>query len=277
MKKYSIITCIYNNKSLVQSVLEKIYKYTSDDFEHIIVYNHPVDSSLDLIRDLTRGKDNVIILDRGYNLGCTDGLDLGFSAASGKYILKVDDDVLVPFNTNWLQIMGSIMDSMPKLAFLSPNSNVIQGGKIETMNLDLPLYKGGLNLYLSGIISWTCLMMRKDLYREFGPLKGTVVTVSGNVRNPRLYGGEEQYYCIKARQAGLPFGYLTDLWAIHLDNENRDIEYVLWKYCYGYLGVTHLPYDEFKNNKSELDKCFSYWLKENNQWYSNKAQEYFKK
>lgn len=92
----SIIIVSYNGKQHLLKCLDSIFKFTSGiNFEVIVVDNASQDGSADLVR---KDFPQVKLYGLQNNLGFGKANNLGFKAASGEYILFLNDDTEIRAN-----------------------------------------------------------------------------------------------------------------------------------------------------------------------------------
>ena len=255
-KKLLIITCVYNNLSLVRACVEAVKQNTTGNYEHVLVYNYPPDPDVREYID----QSGATVLDPLENIGCHRGFNFAFVRRDQHfdYVVKLDDDTVVP--KNWNKPMMDVLDQDVKLAYLSSiNDNAKQGGnfierKIGDHVIEIPRV---------GCVGFSCVMFPIRTLNEIGILSkvGT------------LYGGEELDFLERVRDAGKYGAYIKGITALHLGNENRDMDYVLWKYVYGYQGFTNKDFIEFKKDRQELIKGYTGWLEEDNEVLQEMAKK----
>lgn len=276
----SIVTCIYNNLPLVKKVIGAVQANpVGVEYEHVLVYNYPPDQTvLPWLKEVTAQDKRIHIVDPGKNIGCTEGYAYGFQNSSGEYIIKLDDDTLCPNKPEWGKIMVDYFRAMPSLGILTPDNNVKQGGKYVP-------YQGTVNgipaiFYrkMDGIISFTCSMTPRKVYTSAGGFAGGVYSLGQRVDDAKYYGGEEADYVRKISMKGYVCGYTDSIFATHLDNTDRDPDYVLWKYCHGYKGVYKKDYVSFMKDIGARKQGWTYLASEPwaNEWHKQEAAKFFK-
>lgn len=264
MKELLIITCIYNRLPLVKECVEAVRKYTTGEYIHALVYNHPpypeVKKYVLLCGSMEGSK--VIVLDPGKNLGCHDGFnhafDILYDEINPDYVVKLDDDTVVP--EGWNEPMMEVLDTDMSLAYVSSvDKNAKQGGnfrykKVGRYTIEMPRI---------GVVGFSCVMFPGRTIDKFGKLYAA--------RDDSLYGGEEHRYFGCVTEQKMYGAYIQEVVAHHLGNEDRDIDYVLWKYWYGYMDRTRDDLTKFKNNKKELITAYKHMLTINNEWWRETA------
>jgi glycosyltransferase involved in cell wall biosynthesis len=276
--KTSIITPIYNNLELCQQTVESVLSKTTGEFEYILVDNHALDKrSREYIRTIERDVPNVQVIDTGMNNGCHKSINIGIVESHGEYIVKLDDDTVID-TVGWNEIMIRAFDEFydrytQNIAFLAPDSNVKQG----TTNIKQNTEHFRFEIVTCGVLGFSLVMIPRNIYNKFGPLESKFWK-DGEIKLDSLYGGEELYYCTKARQYSYEYGYIMDVQIKHLGNEFRDPDYVAWKYGGGYMGWFSYDLEELKKHKDMLIKVYKYWIdrEKSNQWYVDNANKKLK-
>jgi glycosyltransferase involved in cell wall biosynthesis len=80
---------------VLREAVDSILKQTFQDFEFIIIDDGSTNGSIDYLQNLTDKR--IKLIRNPYNLGITKSLNIGFQAAQGKYIARMDsDDIALP-------------------------------------------------------------------------------------------------------------------------------------------------------------------------------------
>jgi len=265
--KTSVAVVAYNNVELVKEVIESVKLNTSNDYELIIVDNHSLDSRT---RDYIRSEKDCVLLDPGKNLGCHNGFSYAFERAQGENFVKLDDDTVIK-TKDWDRMLIETIEAWDKIAFIAPDSNVRHGSNVATHQFNSLHF----DRITGGTLGFSCVMIPRKTYLEFGPL--TSMNWKNGALQNTLYGGEELYYAQIAHAKGRVFGYCMNARVEHLGNEHRDIDYVLWKYIYGYLGWTTKPLDDFKKDRELLIKGYTFWVTSSgNDWLAGQGRKALK-
>jgi GT2 family glycosyltransferase len=103
----SIIILNYNGKKYLRGCLKSILNQEGD-FEVIFVDNCSTDDSVPYVQrryanEISNGRMKLIITDRNY--GFAEGNNIGYKVARGKYVVLVNNDVIVP--QGWLKEVTS--------------------------------------------------------------------------------------------------------------------------------------------------------------------------
>jgi len=144
------------------------------------------------------------------------GFQYGAEHAQGEYIVKLDDDVLVPRN-NWTAAMYQALRDYPTLAYIA-----LLPAPLRTNSYPRVKRNGyTLEFRRSTILFW-CMMIEKNLWKKHFYLTDLP-----------LYGVGERDYERKANELGLRKAYLTSHVCTSLGRtEEADPLYGAWKLFY---------------------------------------------
>ena len=78
--------------------------------------------------DVRRQRTEVRIIKNKENLGFAAGNNLGMTAATGDYILLMNNDIVV--TSGWLERMVSCVERDPKIGIVGPMSNYVSGPQL---------------------------------------------------------------------------------------------------------------------------------------------------
>jgi GT2 family glycosyltransferase len=188
---------------------------TAKNTEIILVNNHPPYREVKQFLSALN-HPRIKVWDPGRNLGCTTGFQYGASHARGQYVIKLDDDTIVPAN-NWIEAMFQVLQDYQDLAYVA---------------LVVPIYKLGRFAqavrpqytfeFYDDIVHFACMMIRRSLW-----------LTHFQIANPLIYGDDESFYHHKAKELGLRKGYLVSHQCEHLARTpNSDPFYGAWKIFY---------------------------------------------
>lgn len=92
----SIIIVNWNGESIIGECLSSVAKTSYPNIETIVVDNNSADKSIEVIRKYS----NVSLYRNGQNSGYTGGNNIGFQIAKGKYVVTLNNDMVV--DPEWL-------------------------------------------------------------------------------------------------------------------------------------------------------------------------------
>ncbi len=138
----SVVMPTYNTPTgILREAVESILSQTYEDFEFIIIDDGSTDDSVDYLNSL---KDKRIRLIRNpENLGITKSLNIGFEAARGKYIARMDgDDIALP---NRLKKQYRFMERHPDVIVCGTGSKNFGADsrliRVNKTNVDMETYR----------------------------------------------------------------------------------------------------------------------------------------
>jgi len=122
----SIILLTFNaleyTKKCVDSILANTKYYP---YEIVFVDNASTDGSVEYLRRLVKDHDNFTLIENKENKGFAGGNNQGVEAASGEYVMLLNNDVLV--SNNWLSRMVNSIEKHKKIGTVGPVTNRISG------------------------------------------------------------------------------------------------------------------------------------------------------
>lgn len=96
MSFISVIMSVYNDEEYLRSAIDSILNQSYMNFEFIIINDGSSDSSLEIIEELSRLDERILVVNRE-NKGLAYSLNEGIKIAKGKYIARMDaDDISMP-------------------------------------------------------------------------------------------------------------------------------------------------------------------------------------
>jgi glycosyltransferase involved in cell wall biosynthesis len=127
--RVSIVMPVYNGEEFLRSAIESILKQTFIAYELIIINDGSTDQSEPII--LSFSDKRILYINHGKNKGLVAALNTGFSAASGKYIARMDqDDICLP---NRIGAQFEFMEKHPKVVLLGTQLQVLGEENISHM------------------------------------------------------------------------------------------------------------------------------------------------
>lgn len=88
--KVSVIIPVYNSEKYIEKCLKSVLNQTYSNLEILIINDHSIDSSLDIIDNIKDDRVRVVSFDK--NKGVSAARNKGIELASGKYICFLDSD-----------------------------------------------------------------------------------------------------------------------------------------------------------------------------------------
>ena len=147
----------YNNLEITKSCIESIKKHTEGvEYEHVVVDNNSTDGTLEYLKSLPWIK----LISNEQNNGCAKALNQGVKAATGEYIVNVDNDVTV--GPNWLKPMVDLADKHSDVGIVSP------GTREGLLNFDIELYGKEYTRRMKNVTAadcggW-CMLIKREVF-----------------------------------------------------------------------------------------------------------------
>jgi GT2 family glycosyltransferase/glycosyltransferase involved in cell wall biosynthesis len=175
----SIIIVTYNNLNYTKLCIESLFSKTQyPNFEIIIVDNNSTDGTKDYLRDLADKKNEVKVIFNSDNKGFPKGNNQGILAASGEYIVFLNNDTVV--TRGWLSKLIKHLENKD-IGIVGPVTNFCGNeAKIDVPYKNIEEMDGFSEGYLRKnmepvefdikVLAMYCLVMKKRLIEEVGLL-----------------------------------------------------------------------------------------------------------
>lgn len=172
MTKLSIIIPVYNVEKYIRPCIESIFKQglKEADYEVILVNDGTKDKSMEIIDDLIRNHQNIIVVNQS-NQGLSIARNNGIDKACGEYILFVDSDDLLTKDSLSIILDNAIktkadlivadFKKMNDNEILKCRNNPMVGRTYEIRE------KTGWQLYVDDLNPRECYVWRTLFKREF--------------------------------------------------------------------------------------------------------------
>ncbi|GFO64356.1 glycosyltransferase [Geomonas paludis] len=175
--KVSVVMPVYNGGRFVAEAIDSILRQSFTDFEFLVVDDGSTDDSAAVLRSFSDPR--MRLLGDGVNRGVVGALNLGFAAAAGRYVARMDaDDVSLP---DRLQRQVDFLDANPGID--------VCGGWMEAFDgRGATLWQAPLED--SEIRSW--FLFENVIYHPTVMLRRSVL-LDGTVRYDRDFPHAEDY------------------------------------------------------------------------------------
>lgn len=90
----SVVLPVYNVAQYIKEALDSLLNQTVQDFEILVIDDCSTDETLDVVKSIS--DERIRIIYKEANKGLIDSLNIGFAAAKGKYIARMDGDDISP-------------------------------------------------------------------------------------------------------------------------------------------------------------------------------------
>src|SRR3972149_1105346 len=200
-KPVSIIILTWNALEYTQKCVHSIQNHTRYPYEIVFVDNASTDGTVEYLRNLVKGHSNYKLIENQENKGFAAGNNQGVSAASGEYVMLLNNDVLV--SDGWLEGLVERLERDKKIGMVGPITNSISG---RQQGIEIPYTnEQGFYKFAQGIrrtykgrltpryrVAGFAVLMRKTLYEEVNGLDESFGT--GNYEDDDL--------CLKVQEKG---------------------------------------------------------------------------
>ncbi len=115
MPKVSVIVLNWNGKKFLKNCLDSLRKLTYSSLEVIVVDNNSTDGSQGFVK---KNYQKVVLIENKENYGFAKGNNIGFEAATGDYILILNNDTVI--TPNFLGPLIKDFEDNPTIACLQP-------------------------------------------------------------------------------------------------------------------------------------------------------------
>ena len=178
--KISIIVLAYGDPKLTNATINSLKSQgdTYPNMEIIIVDNGSPVESIKAMRDQIAKFDNVRIIENGENLGFAAGNNVGLQAATGEYIMLLNNDTYV--SPGSLQAMMLHLKNNPDIGAIGPLTNNIGNeaklpidyASMEEMALKTRALKTGYRgkNFETAVVAYFAVMFRQSDIESFGHL-----------------------------------------------------------------------------------------------------------
>lgn len=210
----SIVILTFNQLGCTEECLASIQRHTPLPHEIIMVDNGSTDGTVSWLKELSSRNDHIRVIVNGRNLGFAAGCNQGMAAATGEFIVLLNNDVVV--TPEWLTGMLETHKLAPNAGIIGPMTNSASGIQV----IPPPDYTaaGGLDRFAADFrarnrhrrirsrrIVGFCMLFNRRLYEEIGGLDESFGT--GNY--------EDDDFCLRAAIAGYSNYVAGDVYLHH--------------------------------------------------------------
>ena len=235
--KISIIIPIYNKEKYILRFLRSIQNQFFDDIEIILIDDHSIDSTLEIIEKLRKKDERIKLIKNKKNYGTLKSRNEGAFKANGKYLIFLDPDDLLSYN-----ILILCYNLAEKYNYDIIRFNIYEGN--EKINLDSLVNK---------IINKTVFKPEISLYLFYG--LGKLEELDYYITNKLI----KKELFIKSLNLINEY-YLNNFM---IDCEDGLINFILYRLANSYYFIIKIGYIYAINEESITIANFMKWLKSN--------------
>jgi GT2 family glycosyltransferase len=177
-KLVSIVVVTFGNARLTRLCVESIYASTTwPRFELIIVDNASTDETRTYLRYLARDRECITIILNDTNRGFAAANNQGVAAASGDYVVLLNNDTVVP--RGWLEPLLAALDD-PEVGLVGPVTNAVGNeAKIAVDYASMDQMAEFASRWMAehrhecfdiAMLAMFCVVLRRDVLSRIGPL-----------------------------------------------------------------------------------------------------------
>jgi len=194
--KYSIVMATHNNAMDAVKAIDSLKKHArTNDYEIIIVDDFSGPEHSKILRQI---KD-VVYIKLPINISVAPALNTGICASSGKYIMRVDDDIIMK-TPNYLNIFSHWFETDKKIGILGciTNMKTTKAGNHKMSDIKNSLF---ITSYIYGF----CQMFPIEYFNAVGGFAEDY---------PKVYG-EDIDFVFRLNKAGYKSGFIYDVFCEH--------------------------------------------------------------
>jgi GT2 family glycosyltransferase/glycosyltransferase involved in cell wall biosynthesis len=214
LPRISVIVLTYNNLDLTKDCLDSLVRWSDyPNLELIIVDNASSDGSPDYLRQFESQHPQVKVLLNSENLGFAAGNNVGLKAATGDYLVMLNNDTIV--TPGWALTLLRYLQADEQIGLIGPVTNNIGNEAKININYDtptemLPQAMSYTTRHMGQTIplrtaAFFCVMLSRKVFEQAGLLDED-------------FGRgffEDDDYCRRAEQLGLRIVCAEDVFIHH--------------------------------------------------------------
>lgn len=214
LPRVSVVVLTFNNLDLTKACLRSILARSDyPELEIIVVDNASSDDTPAYLGQLAQEHANIRLILNDKNLGFAAGNNIGMAAATGDYIVVLNNDTVV--TTGWVLTLLRHFQEVPDLGLLGPvTANIGNEAKIDISYADLSAMPDASRAYTASHMgelfhmqnaAFFCVMMRRQTFESVGSLDESF----------GIGFFEDDDYCRRVEQAGLKIFCAEDVFVHH--------------------------------------------------------------
>ena len=211
----SVVVLTYNNWAYTEACLNSLFKRTDypGRLEVVVADNASSDETVGRLKDWAAREPRMKLVLNDRNLGFSTGNNTGLAAATGDYLVILNNDTVV--TRGWALTLLRHFQRDPKLGLLGPATNHIGNESKVPVHYDtleqMPAAARGWTLAHMGqlhpmrTLAFFCVMMPRAVYEQVGPMD----------ENFGRGFFEDDDYCRRIEQLGLHMACADDVLVHH--------------------------------------------------------------
>ncbi len=222
--RVDIVVCVHEALEDVRRCLESVLSRTALDFTLIVVNDGSGPETTAWLREMSARHSVVELVETDGPLGYTRAANRGLRASTAPYVVLLNSDTIVP--RLWVECLLQCLQTDERLGIVGPLSNAASwqsipkrfsedgGWAINDLPVGYNVDEYGELLYRISerafprvqFLNGFCLLMRREVIEAIGYLDEDAF--------PQGYG-EENDYCIRAREAGFQLAIADHCFVYH--------------------------------------------------------------
>jgi len=212
--KISVVVLTYNNLDLSKACLDSLVMQSNyANLEIIVVDNHSSDETPTFLRMWAEGYPNRIVILNPDNKGFAAGNNVGLAAASGDYLVILNNDTVV--TAGWAKGLMRHLRDNEDIGIIGPiTNNIGNEARVDTRYTeikDMPAEVAGMTRARMGewfeinTLAFFCVMFSRSTYEKVG----------GLCEEYGLGFFEDDDYCRRVQQSGMRAACAEDVFVHH--------------------------------------------------------------
>lgn len=157
--RISVIMGVHNGAHSLERAVDSILNQSFSDFEFIICDDRSTDETYNLLVELRKKDNRIVVLKNTQNLGLSATLNRCIDIAQGTYIARMDDDDISHYDRFSKQI--EFLDSHPEIAIVGCRRNTFdKQGVWATTDVEGELTRA--DVFSGRFFTHPTVMVRKD-------------------------------------------------------------------------------------------------------------------
>ncbi len=218
----SIIIPVFNQLEYTKLVIESIREYTNIPYEIIVIDNASSDGTFEYLSSLA----DIKLIRNSQNYGFPKAVNQGLAVAKGKYIVILNNDVIV--TDKWVEGLIEHLEEDESIGIIGPMSNYVSGPQMLNGAEKIYMANGVVNekllrdfaneihernkgkRFLFPRIAGLCMVIKREVIEKIGGFDERFTP--GNF--------EDDDYCLRATLAGFKVAIAMDVFIHHFGSKS---------------------------------------------------------